>query len=44
MTNYTTSINPIKKVAKCWVYDISEGAIVSAGTKFSTPIDEKKQY
>jgi len=39
MTNYQTSVNPLNKSAKCWAYDISNGAQVSSGTNFCTPID-----
>ncbi|RLQ94000.1 hypothetical protein [Falsibacillus albus] len=38
MTNYQTSVNPLNKSAKCWAYDISNGAQVSSGTNFCTPI------
>lgn len=41
MSNYETSVNPQKKTAKCWVYDISDGAQVSSGTNFCTSIGGK---
>lgn len=38
MSNYRTSVNPNNRSAKCWVYDISDGTTVTAGTNFCTPI------
>jgi hypothetical protein len=38
MSDYQTSVFPSNKTAKCWKYDISNGARVYAGSNFSTPI------
>lgn len=43
MTDYHLSIKAKDKSAKCWDYDINDGHIVKAGTRYTTQIGSKKK-
>ncbi len=38
MTDFSRLVNPHSKKGKFWIYDISQGAKIKAGTNYTTPI------